>query len=206
MKKTFWLVTLCLAGIKVSFAQHFSHGVGLGYSAEFADNIKTRTSTIITYSPRINVSETENTSVSVGMPLSIGISNTFKAGYSLNSDSAYDYGYSTGFILNVPVMVNFNIGAGSVPGNQKRTGFFAGAGYAYNLSTVNTFTPNEYGPQYEFSRKETKGNSGPAANLGVRIGVGSLRRRHNIEIKTSYMRAISSRKLNVIGLNCLFNF
>jgi hypothetical protein len=59
----------------------------------------------IMYSPRVNFMETGNTSFSVGIPLSFGISGTY---------NSQDYENNTlGLMLDVPLMFNYNYGAGS---------------------------------------------------------------------------------------------
>jgi hypothetical protein len=201
MKKSLLLAAICLAGFKSSFAQHFTNGIGVGIFVEDAATTIARPSFAFTYSPRLNFLETDNSSVSVGIPLSVGFSGSYNATY----DSYYGYAEenSLGFMLNVPLMMNFNFGAGSVKGNKSRMGFFAGAGYGYHIGTVDYDMHDEYGNTYTTS--ETESTTGIAANVGLRIGLG-YRKRHNLEIRTSYMKGISNHKPNIFGVNCVFNF
>lgn len=200
MKKVFLLAAICLAGVKASQAQHFTHGVGVGIFVEDAKMTDAKGSFGFTYSPRLSFAEAEKTSLSIGIPLNVGLSGSYNAVYS-------NYGYyeenTLGYMINVPLMFNFNFGAGSARGCKDRMGFFIGAGYAYHVGSVFEQFVDEYG--YEYTDSETKSSTGPAANIGMRIGVGYKKKR-NIEIRTSYMKGVSSYKPHVFGVNCLFNF
>ncbi|TWV96270.1 hypothetical protein [Chitinophaga pinensis] len=70
-------------------------------------------------------------------------------------------------------MVNFNIGAGSAAGCQSRMGFFVGAGFAYNVGTVEQKFPDTYYDWVEYvDPYKTTSTVGPAGNIGLRIAVG----------------------------------
>jgi len=197
MKRIFLLAAIGLASVKSSVAQHFTHGLGVGIFVEDAKRTNAKGSFTFTYSPRLSFAETENTSLSIGIPLNIGFSGTYSGGYT--SDGYYEEN-DLGYMINVPLMLNFNIGAGSAKGCQDRMGFFVGAGYAYHIGTVED---NLIGNVYPHT--ETESATGLAANIGLRIGVGH-KKKHNIEIRSSYMRGMSSYKPHVFGANCLFNF
>ena len=203
MKKVFLLATLCLAGVKASQAQHFTHGVGVGIFVEDAKRTEAKGSFSLTYSPRLSFAEEEKTSLSIGIPLNVGLSGSYSYvfidGYGYYEENALKY------MINVPLMLNFNFGAGSVRGCEDRMGFFIGAGYAYHVGSVNEHFFDQNGYEYKMPESNTKSSTGPAANIGMRIGVGYKKKR-NIEIRTSYMKGVSSYKPHVIGVNCLFNF
>lgn len=201
MKRIFLLAAICLAGVNVSQAQHFTHGLGVGLFVEDAERAEAKGSYTLIYSPRFSFAETDKTSLSVGIPLNVGFSATYYAGYS-SAYGAYDDS-DFGYMINVPLMLNFNIGAGSSSSCHDKMGYFIGVGYAYHIGSVYTPYLNEYG--YEYNIPETESSTGLAANIGLRIGVGS-RKKHNIEIRTSYMKGMTSYKPHVIGVNCLFNF
>jgi hypothetical protein len=198
MKRIFLLAFLCLAGVKASQAQHFSHGLGVGIFVEDGNGSYVKASYTFTYSPRISFAETDKTSLSVGIPLNIGFSGADDGIYA--SNGSYKIEDNLRYTINVPLMLNFNIGAGSSPACQERMGFFVGAGYAYNVGTTDQ---EVVGTPYHVY--ETESSTGPAANIGLRIGIGYKKRR-NIEIRTSYMRGVTSYKPHVLGINCLFNF
>src|SRR5437868_14490855 len=76
-----------------------------------------------TYSARVNFVETEQLSVSAGIPLSIAV--------SASTYSTYDtyYGYyndnvSVGFVINAPLIISLNMGRGSTKENRKKFGYF----------------------------------------------------------------------------------
>ncbi|PWV47046.1 hypothetical protein [Chitinophaga sp. S165] len=201
MKKIFLLAAVCLAGVKVSQAQHFSHGLGVGIFVEDAERAEPKGSYTLSYSPRFSFAETDKTSLSVGVPLNVGFSVTYYDGYSY-AYSIYDDS-DFGYTINIPVMLNFNIGAGSSSTCRDKMGYFIGAGYAYHVGSVYVPFLNEYG--YEYNISETRSSTGLAANIGIRIGLGA-KKKHNIEIRASYMKGITSYKPDVFGANCLFNF
>jgi hypothetical protein len=198
MKRFFLLAAICLAGAQSSQAQHFTHGAGVGIFVEDAEMSNVKGTYALTYSPRFSFAETKNTSLSIGIPLNVGLS----ASYNVYTGDGYYDDVNFGYMINVPLMFNFNIGAGSARDCQDRMGFFFGAGYAYHVGTVyQTWIGSYYGEHIG----HTESSTGPAANIGLRIGVGH-RKKHNIEIRTSYMRGTTSYKPHVFGINCLFNF
>jgi hypothetical protein len=201
MKRIFLLAAVCLAGVKASQAQHFKHGAGVGIFVEDAATTDTKASFTLTYSPAFYFAETGRTSFSVGVPINVGLSGSYNATY--NSSYGWEEENTIGYMINVPVMFNFNIGAGAAAGCEDRMGFFIGAGYGYHLGSVDEVYMDEYG--YEYKNSNTRSSTGVAGNIGIRIGVGYKKRR-NIEIRTSYMKGVTSYKPNVFGVNCLFNF
>lgn len=188
------------------FCQSFMHGVGItiiGSTTGQGNNSDVGFGEGFTYFPRVNFIETENLSLSVGIPLSVGISAT--------TSSSYDYygGYygggtsSVGFILNAPIILNLNMGRGSTKENRKKFGYFVGAGFGYHHGDF--LTDGIYDPITDTYKDTYSSNTfGPAANGGVRLGVG--RQHKNIEIRLSYMKGLSESKLNVFGLAGAFNF
>ena len=177
------------------------HGAGLtliGSTTAQGSNSDIGLGEGFTYFPRINFVETEKLSVSVGIPLCVGISAV----------TSYDYyGYSNsnsiGFILNAPLIINLNMGRGSTKENRKRYGYFVGAGFGYHHD--NFLTSSRYNPTTNsYVDRYTSNTYGPATNAGVRIGVG--KKHKNIEVRLSYMKGINESKPNVMGLAAAFNF
>ena len=195
MKKIIFSVALCFV-LSTAFCQSFMHGVGITVLGSTASGSNISYGEGFTYSPRFNFLETEQLSVSVGIPLSVGLSTSFGTTYDI-------YGYandqtSIGFVINVPVIVSLNMGRGSTKDNRKKFGYFVGAGFGYHhgdfitdsyTSSTGTYSSNNYGP---------------AANAGVRFGVG--RKHKNIEVRLSYMKGLNDTKPNVFGIAGLFNF
>jgi len=182
-----------------AFSQSFMHGAGLTvmgathtrYSNDFSYGEG------FTYSPRFNFLETDALSVSVGIPLSIAVS----ASESLQNQYG-DYTSSVGILFNIPLIVNLNMGRGSTKDNRQKFGYFVGAGFGYQhgdyLSDYYDYNTNTTSSGYSVN------TYGPAANAGVRIGVG--RKHKNVEIKLSYMKGLNETKQDIFGLACLFNF
>ena len=198
MKKIILSAAL-LFSVSVAFCQSFMHGVGItviGSTTGEGSNSDIGFGEGFTYSPRFNFFETEKLSVSVGIPLSLGISASTSNGYNSNG---YYYDNSTvGFVFNAPLIVNLNMGRGSTKENRQKFGYFVGAGFGYHHGDFLTDDPSGYINSY------TSNTFGPAANGGVRLGVG--RKHKNIEIRLSYMKGINENKPNIFALAGLFNF
>ncbi len=188
MKKLiFSACAFCLSSF--GFAQTFMHGVGVNTFVQSASGFSTQVTGGIIYSPRISFMETDNTSLSVGIPLSIGVSASY--------NTSYDGSSSASVMFDAPLIVNFNYGAGSSKETENRFGFFAGGGFGYHSSEYSSSDGyDDYG--------EKMSGFGPVGNAGIRIGVGSGS--HNIEIRLSYMKTLDTSKSNVFGIGGLFNF
>ena len=71
--------------------------------------------------------------------------------------------------------------------------------------TLNNFLVDETNAQGDnFVGTRSLNTFGPAANAGVRFGVG--RKHKNIEVRLSYMKGLNETKPNVFGIAGLFNF
>jgi len=205
MKKVLLSIVLLFISTIV-FCQHFMHGAGLTVFVGSSPGTKTTVGEGFTYSPRFNFIETENMSVAVGVPLSLGF--TFST--STYSNNYYNDNASVGVVVNVPVIVSLNMGRGSTKENREKFGYFVGAGLGYHHGDF----LDSYDDTYSINA------FGPAANAGVRLGVG--RKHRNIEIRLSYMKGINDNKRlgydgngnyvtvnekpNIYGIACLFNF
>jgi hypothetical protein len=183
-----------------AFSQTFMHGAGItliGSTTGQGSNSDIGLGEGFTYFPRVNFVETENLSVSAGIPLCLGVS----------AITTYDnYGYTgdtkLGLVLNAPLIINLNLGRGSTKENRKKMGYFVGAGFGYHHGD---FVANRYDPVTNTNIISYTSNTyGPAANAGLRIGVG--RKHKNIEIRLSYMKGINESRPNVMGLAGAFNF
>ncbi len=192
--------------ISTSFCQTFMHGVGItvmGSTTARGNNSDIGFGEGFTYFPRVNFIETESLSVSAGIPLSVGISATTSSSYDYYGNYYSDGTSSIGFILNAPLIVNLNMGRGSTKENRQKFGYFVGAGFGYNHGDF--LTDGIYDPVTDTYTDTYSSNTyGPAANAGVRLGVG--RKHKNIEIRLSYMKGINENKPNIFGLAGAFNF
>ncbi|CAN5773585.1 hypothetical protein BH11BAC4_BH11BAC4_22120 [soil metagenome] len=204
MKKTILSIALIFA-ISTSFSQSFMNGVGLsflGTSNSIGGSNDWGTGIGFTYSPRFNFLENDKFSVAVGIPLTVGLSISTSSTYDPYYGNSYS-NTSVGFVANVPVVVSFNMGRGSTKSNRQKFGYFVGAGFGYHhgdfVSDIYDPVTNTYTDSYSIN------TFGPAANAGVRFGVG--RKSKNIELRLSYMKGITSKyKPSIFGLACLFNF
>jgi outer membrane protein W len=197
MKKILVLAACGLSLSLTSFAQHFRNGLGVGIYVEDAPYDDTKVGLSLTYSPTLFFAEQEKTSFSVGIPISLGVHAGTTGDYFYNGYNEYTR-VSAGVMVDIPAIVNFNYGAGAVMGSRDKWGFFVGGGYGYHMTT------QQYvGDSYE--ETFTNNTFGITGNAGFRIGLGT-RRRHNLEVKFSYMKGLTDYKPNVYGVNCLFNF
>jgi hypothetical protein len=185
MKKIFLFSFLFFVAF-TGFSQRFINGAGICAFSNGGSGFSSFITGGITYSPRVNISESDNSAVSIGMPISLGV------GYSSGSG---DGNASASAVVNIPLVINYNFGCGSTRQNESRIGFFAGGGFGYHVAAY----ANDYDDE------TTKIESyGPVGNAGIRIGVG--RGAHNIEIKASYMKGLDTSKADIFGLAGIFNF
>ena len=195
MKKLFFLIILFFS-FGISFSQSFMHGAGV---VIFVGTVSGGAATVnggVTYSPRINFLEMENSSLSIGIPLSAGISGDYYTDTYGSSENTLS------LMLDVPLILNYNIGCGSSKENESRFGFFAGGGFGYRTSSYNENVDDGNGYTYQDAVKVS--TFGPVGNAGVRIAVG--RHRKNIEIKLSFMIGLDKSSVNTYGVHTLFNF
>lgn len=184
--------------ISTTFSQSFMHGAGITILGGYTNGGDFTYAEGFTYSPRFNFLETEKLSVSVGIPLSLGISASTVDSYNSYSNS---FNYTIGFVLNLPVIVNLNMGRGSTKDNREKFGYFVGAGYGYHHgSFIGTADYDQNGNL----TSSNENNFGPAANAGLRFGVG--RKHKNIELRFSYLKGLNDKKPNIFGIAGLFNF
>jgi hypothetical protein len=181
-----------------SEAQSFMHGVGTGTLLSTAKDANFTAFGTLLYNPRFSFAETESSSFSIGIPLTLGLAGSYTydnyAGVQNNSR----------FMVNAPLIFDFNMGAGSSKESEDRFGWFAGGGFGLNVGSF--YTDEIYDPEtgnYTGGQK-THTSFGPAVNGGVRFAVGQGT--HNIEVLLSYMKGLNDLKPNTIGIQAVFNF
>lgn len=182
-----------------AFNQTFLHGAGTGFAVSTMKNAETGVFGTLMYNPRVTVMETEYSSLTVGIPLTLGLagSYSYSSYYGEESDIRY--------MLNAPLILNMNWGAGSSKITEDRFGFFLGGGFGVNTGSYvveETIVDGQF--EYLTQVKKNLTTYGPAANAGVRFGVGSQTK--NIEVLLSYMKGINEGKPNHFGLQAVFNF
>lgn len=201
MKKFLFAIALLLS-IHISFGQSFMHGVGLtAIGSTTGEGISSDIGLGwgFTYAPRFNFFETKTLSVSVGIPLSIGISAITSTTYDQNGITENG---SIDFVFNAPLIVSLNMGRGSSKGNREKFGYFFGAGFSFYRG--NFLTDNYNTNTNSYTNTILTNTFGPAGNAGVRFGVGKTHK--NIEVRLSYMKGINENKPNIFAIAGLFNF
>ena len=199
MKKCILILSFLLpAGM--AFSQTFMHGAGLDIFVTTAKNGNAAAAEGLTYNPRINFIENEDFSVSVGVPLTIGFSGSYSSNYNSYYGSTTDN--TLAFMAHIPVIIDFNFGAGSSPDTEQRFGFFIGGGLGYHYGKYNQDIVDSVGNEY--TQQATINGIGPAGNIGIRIAVG--RGSHNIEAKLTFMKSLDNSKANIYGGGAAFNF
>ncbi|MDP9041470.1 MAG: hypothetical protein M3N30_05775 [Bacteroidota bacterium] len=189
MKKLlFSAAALCLSSI--AFSQTFRQGIGINVVLQSASGFKADPVGGIMWSPSLHFMETDNSSLSVGIPMSFGISGSYNSQYAQSN--------SLSFMFDAPLIFNYNYGAGSTKEAEDKFGFFAGAGVGYH---INQYTATD---DFGYSNSAKMAGFGPVGNVGARLGVG--RGSHNLELRFSYMKTLDITKSNVIGIGFLFNF
>ena len=141
----------------------------------------------LTYFPRFNFVENENSSISVGAPIGIGI------GITTNT-----YGNDAGvlFSYDLPLVIDYNIGCKSTMENDKNFGGYFGAGFGYNKVTIS-----------ESSYSDFNGSSfGPLFRAGFRFGSSKESwNGHGLTAGAYYKIGIDKNKLYTIGFNVLYD-
>lgn len=171
----------------VVHAQHFRHGVTTGTMVNFNNAPPYDEATVFTtvgYSPRFKIIEQTNTSFSVGLPLSFG--------FTTDIEDYFQYAF------DIPLMFDFNWGAGAASTTKKRFGLLGGIGFGLNYANyynTNFFSDEELRPYVTF---------GPSANLGMRFAVG--RKQKNVEVKFSYGNYFSTPRPSFLSAVAGFNF
>jgi hypothetical protein len=197
MKKCLLVLSLCVITATAAFSQSFMHGAGINVFVATAADGKAAVNGGISYSPRFNFIEQEDMSVSVGIPFTVGVSGSYSSNYNSQYGSSTDNSLSV--MLNAPLIINLNMGAGSTKETESRFGYFVGAGFGYHYGTYNLSDALSY------EDYKTKFSTiGPVGNAGVRFGVGSGS--HNIEVRLQYMKGINDVKPNKFSVGAAFNF
>jgi hypothetical protein len=194
MKKLLLLFGVCLSST-CAFSQSFMHGAGVSAFFEKYKDVDMSTAVGFTYSPRLNFVESESMSVSVGIPISLAFSGSGQ----YNSREGATDDFKLGILINAPVIVNLNFGAGSTPDNESRLGGFIGGGGGFHWG-ASTDQLDQNG-----NVKNVGGTTfGYTGNAGVRFAVGDMG--NTLEIKASYFKGVNENKMDLIGIAGIFNF
>lgn len=197
------IVTLLfLCSSVAGFTQSFMQGAGLFMSGGFTPELSITIAGGASYSARFNFYENSRLSLSAGIPLSIGISSNPELSYDYNN-ATYTDAYKTGLVLDLPLLISVNLGRGSTRLNDKKMGYFLGAGFAYHRADyVSADNYDQLGNTIETS--QTYNNTGPAVHAGLRFGVG--KKHKNIEWRLSFFKGLNQPEPTILGMAALFNF
>jgi hypothetical protein len=193
LKRLFFL--LLFAGVSCTgvMAQSFMHSVGgtvsvmIGALDQYNEDNSVITRSDLTYFPRYNFVESENSSISVGMPFGAGLS-IVKDNYSGQS------GLSWG--LDFPLVVDYNIGAKSTPDHEGTFGGYFGAGYGYALTSI----------KFEDDSKIKANSHGPLLRGGFRFGFPSSGTAIGMTVGLYYKMGLETEKFKTFGFNILVDF
>ena len=195
--KKITLLALVLFASFAGFSQSFMHGIGLNVVVANASGGQTSVNGGISYSPRFNFIEQDNMSVSVGIPFTVGVSGSYSADY--NSQYGSSSSNTLSVMLNAPVIINLNMGAGSSKTTESRFGYFVGGGFGYHYGTYNV---SDIIDGTDVSTKFS--TMGPVGNAGIRFAVGHGT--HNVEVRFQYMKGLNDVKPNIFSAGAAFNF
>lgn len=174
------LLLLSVCQLRAQDGVEFMHSVGGKYF--FYPNSDGLTSTSILYSPRLNLTSTEGSSISVGTHFGLGF-------------SAYSgpQGSQSSLVLDLPLVGEFNFGHGSTTENESSVGGYIGAGYGIHRISMNE---NGYGGSATLH--------GPVFTGGIRFTLGRI---GSYEIGGSYLANIKKDyKTNPFGISVSYLF
>jgi hypothetical protein len=174
----------------VIFAQSFMHSVGANISVMFA-KIETPSLkedfamevTHLSYFPRFILTESDNSSFTVGTPVGVGI--------NIINDVSGESGIAWGF--DAPLVFDYNMGCKSSPENENGFGGYFGAGFGYMYTS------------YTFGYGDEKATSyGPIGRAGIRFLSGGGR--FATTIGMYFKTGLEKQKFKTVGFNILADF
>jgi|GEM_PF-642118 len=188
-------IVILIIGVNTTMkAQRFMQSAGAMISVMHARGIFDGVSqsldivlTDLSYFPRINVSEMDNASISVGIPLSVGVG--LASDYTSNGKGVY-------WNFDLPLVADYNIGCKSTPKNEKKFGGYVGAGFGYTYTS------------WSFDDKSSaRANSfGPLIRGGFRFGFPSSDKGQGFTVGLYYKFGLESEHYKTIGCNLLIDF
>lgn len=189
---------LCAISLSACFqslaAQSLMHSFGATVtittdkvSSDYGSSKFSLSQTYLSYFPRYNFIENENSSISIGAPIGVGAG---VARYSAVSDAGFFFAY------DLPLVVDYNIGCKSSRDNEQTFGGYLGVGFGYSHMSIS-------GSSYA----DFKGSSyGPIFRGGVRIGsTSALWDGHGITIGLFYKKGLEKDPFNSFGFNLYFD-
>ncbi|HEY5407847.1 MAG TPA: hypothetical protein VIJ92_12200, partial [Ginsengibacter sp.] len=138
--------------------------------------------------PRYNFIEGENSSVSIGAPVGVGIGLVTN---TIGGDAGILFSY------DLPVVIDYNIGCKSTVDNDRTFGGYFGAGFGYNKVTISGSSYSDFnGASY-----------GPLIRAGFRFGSANESwNGHALTAGVYYKMGLENDQLHTIGFNVLMDF
>ena len=167
-------------GLTLSVLQGTLHQ-GLGYETFGVEQNN------VTWFPRYNFIEGENSSVSIGAPVGVGIG---LATNTIGNDAGILFSY------DLPVVLDYNIGCKSTVDNDRTFGGYFGAGFGYNKVIISGSSYSDFnGSSY-----------GPLIRAGFRFGsTNESWNGHALTAGVYYKVGLEKDKLHTIGFNVLMD-
>ena len=183
---------LCCLQIK-AFSQDFQQSVGVSIAEMHASVSSEGTSQSLdivladlTYFPKINLWQNQLHSLSLGIPISVGV--------GLASEYS-SYGKSVHWNFDLPLALDFNSGFKSTNSNRSKYGWYLGTGFGYTFTnwSFNGFAASR---AYSF---------GPLFRGGLRFGFPSSDKTQGLSVGLYYKLGLESQGYRTIGCNILFD-
>ena len=194
MKQKVFFTLFAIFSYTLTATSQIHHSIGAGLvigtgkipkGAEQGSETPTILGFGVFYHPRYNITETENGAISVGLPLTLGISG------SVNSRE----GGSISIIADLPITADYNFGAGSSENNESAFGGFIGGGFSY---TYSNYTNDFVIPGTVDLTEQVKGTSyGPLVNGGIRALIGE----RSFFLRAFYKIGLESAKFKTFGVS-----
>jgi hypothetical protein len=175
-------------------SQRFRQAAGFTTSAMFTsqypDNNFLFISKNLVYFPKLEFMRTATSSLTIGVPLEIGTASALSTSGNSNN-------YGSFFSYSLPVVMDFNIGAGAGTNESGSFGSYFGIGFEH------TYTSFSY--SYYNSGKVMSYNGisdGPLIRMGIRVRpITPPWKNFDVSAGLFYRKGIESSKFNTIGIN-----
>jgi hypothetical protein len=134
-------------------------------------------------------------SLSVGVPLTLGFSGSFNS----REGSSFSFG------LDGPVAVDYNFGYGAAGSNEDYDGGFGGfVGVGFGYTKATSAAPETYNGAYWTEADFSASSSyGPMGHAGVRFPIKQGEK--SITIRLSYKKGLEKTKFNFFGGTLLYS-
>lgn len=202
MKKSLFIAFICLCAFFCSQAQHFTNGAGISLIHDETKYSRENPYMAIAYTPGVTFKENREYAYSINAPIRIGYSKYYYNQTYGNASVTDDW---KSYIVQVPLMLNFNYGAGSSQKARGRVGFFGGAGYAAQYRAYDEVYTDTYN-EIRISGNTSEFSTNIALNAGIRFAVGRSYRRKNLELGVGYFVGVTGETHQLLNFHFLFNF